>query len=247
MDPSHLESDPTGQESQLAGLDFNSASRDYFSTGQEFDFPYQELDLDSLNEDFYSQYIPNAMTDTSVDTYESHLTSEPGNMTEADQRELKSELTKLEAEIITLRQALVAKERRCGELKRKLGLTALGGLRQNLSKSWHDVQVSNAYVKQKTSAALSTMGSAICRKFGDMKKSATFRSFEGLMGTIKSRVAGGRELGSDCLPSSARSGDDPLTMLGSGDDLLQVPGSGNDDPQTVPESGDDMLPFLQPE
>ncbi|KAL2781481.1 tumor protein D55 isoform 2, partial [Daubentonia madagascariensis] len=122
--------------------------------------------------------MPDAMTETSVGTFESHPNSEPKYLTEAEQMELKTELTKLEVEIVTLRQELAAKERRCGELKRKLGLTALVGLRQNLSKSWHDVQVSNAYVKQKTSAALSTMGSAICRKFGDMKKSATFRSFE---------------------------------------------------------------------
>uniref|UniRef100_A0A8C8YHX5 TPD52 like 3 n=1 Tax=Prolemur simus TaxID=1328070 RepID=A0A8C8YHX5_PROSS len=122
--------------------------------------------------------MPDAMTKTSVGAYESHPTSEPVALTEAEQMELKSELTKLEAEIVTLRQTLAAKERRCGELKRKLGLTTLVGLRQNLSKSWHDVPVSNAYVKQKTSVALSTVGSAICRKFGDMKKSATFRSFE---------------------------------------------------------------------
>uniref|UniRef100_A0A8C5XFU1 TPD52 like 3 n=1 Tax=Microcebus murinus TaxID=30608 RepID=A0A8C5XFU1_MICMU len=122
--------------------------------------------------------MPDPMTKTSVGTYESHPTSEPMALTEAEQLELKSELAKLEAEIVTLRQALAAKERRCGELKRKLGLTTMDGLRQNLSKSWHDVQVSNTYVKQKTSVALSSMSSAICRKFGDMKKSATFRSFE---------------------------------------------------------------------
>jgi len=53
-------------------------------------------------------------------------------------------LSKVEEEIGTLRQVLAAKERHCGELKRKLGLTPLDGLKQNLSKSWHDVQVSNA-------------------------------------------------------------------------------------------------------
>lgn len=52
--------------------------------------------------------------------------------------------SKVEEEIGTLRQVLAAKERHCGELKRKLGLTPLDGLKQNLSKSWHDVQVSNA-------------------------------------------------------------------------------------------------------
>nr|XP_020760241.1 tumor protein D55 isoform X1 [Odocoileus virginianus texanus] len=188
MDPSCLESHPT-LESDPEGLDFNSAGQYCFSSGHEFDCLYQELDLDSLNEDL-SQSMPDALTETSAGPYESHSTAKPEDLTEAEQKELKSELAELEAEIVTLRQALAARERRCVELKRKLGLTALVGLKQNLSKSWHDVQVSNAYMKQKTSAALSTMSSAICRKLGDMKKSVTFRPFEGLMGTIKSRVAG---------------------------------------------------------
>uniref|UniRef100_G1TUJ7 TPD52 like 3 n=1 Tax=Oryctolagus cuniculus TaxID=9986 RepID=G1TUJ7_RABIT len=129
--------------------------------------------------------MSSAMTKTSLGAYESRTTSEPEHLTEAEQMELKSELTKLEEEIVTLRQVLAAKEKRCGELKRRLGCTALVGLKQNLSKSWHDIQVSNTYMKQKTSAALSTVGSAICRRLGDVKKSATFRSLEGLMGTIK--------------------------------------------------------------
>lgn len=53
-------------------------------------------------------------------------------------------LLQVEEEIVTLRQVLAAKERHCAELKRKLGLSALEGLKQNLSRSWHDVQVSNA-------------------------------------------------------------------------------------------------------
>ena len=69
-------------------------------------------------------------------------------------------------------------------------------------------------------------------------------SFEGLMGTIKSRVAGSRELGRDCLPSSAGSGDDPLPVSGSRDDPLPVSGSGND---PVLASRDDLLTFLEPE
>ncbi|XP_038428845.1 tumor protein D54 isoform X15 [Canis lupus familiaris] len=202
---------------------------------------------------------------------------------------------KVEEEIVTLRQVLAAKERHCAELKRKLGLSALEGLKQNLSRSWHDVQVSNAYMRtseklgewnekvtqsdlykktqetlsqagQKTSAALSTVGSAISRKLGDMRarpfshsfrvgfwwtsrwrgecqsvpvltpasfsastmlasssssirhsismpamrNSATFKSFEDRVGTIKSKVVGGRENGSDNLPSPTGSGDKPL-------------------------------------
>ncbi|KAG2461752.1 TPD53 protein, partial [Polypterus senegalus] len=83
----------------------------------------------------------------------------------------------VEDEIITLRQVLAAKERHASEIKRKLGLTPLNELKQNLTKSWQDVQTSSAYKKtqetlaqagQKTSAALNTVGSAISRKFGDM-------------------------------------------------------------------------------
>ncbi|XP_066221788.1 tumor protein D55 [Saccopteryx leptura] len=183
-----------------------------------------------------------AMTETSKGTCQLHLTTEPEDLTEAELKELNSKLTTLEAEIVTLRHALAAKEKRSMELKRKLGLTALVGLKQNLSKSWHDVQVSNAYMKQKTSAALSTMGSAICKKLGDIKKSATFRSFGGLVGTIKSRVAGGSELDHDCLPSSARSRDDPALVSGSENDPFL--GSGDD---SVTQTGDDQLLFLEQE
>ncbi|XP_011825275.1 PREDICTED: tumor protein D55 [Mandrillus leucophaeus] len=179
MDLSRLKSDSTHQKSEPAGLGFDSAGQDYFSAAQEFDSFYQELNLDSLNEDLLFQFMPHARTETSVGTYESHSTSELEDLTEPEQRELKAKLTKLEAEIVTLRHVLAAKDRRCGKLKRKLGFTALVGLRQNLSKSWLDVQVSNTYVEQKTSAALSTMGTALCRKLGGIKKSATFRSFEG--------------------------------------------------------------------
>lgn len=52
----------------------------------------------------------------------------------------------VEEEINTLRQVLSAKERHAAELKRKLGLSPLNELRQNLTKSWQDVQTSNAYV-----------------------------------------------------------------------------------------------------
>ncbi|NP_001393290.1 tumor protein D54 isoform s [Mus musculus] len=77
------------------------------------------------------------------------------------------------------------------------------------------------------------MGSAISRKLGDMRahplsqsfssysirhsismpvmrNSATFKSFEDRVGTIKSKVVGGRENGSDNLPPSPGSGDQTL-------------------------------------
>ncbi|XP_051003079.1 tumor protein D55 [Acomys russatus] len=225
MDLSHLESSLTGQNSEPAGLGCSSTNPNCFSTNQGPDSLYQELDLDSLDEDL-SLSIVEATTETPASTHESHAASEP-ELTEAEQMELKTELTKLEEEISTLRDVLATKEKRCSELRRKLGCAALVGLRHNLSKSWHEVQASNTYMRQKTSTALSLVGSAICRKLEDMKKSSTFRSLEGLMGTVKSRVAGGRELGSGLLSSPA-SGNDPQSLPGSGF-------------ETVPELGDQLL------
>ncbi|XP_044310900.1 tumor protein D54 isoform X5 [Varanus komodoensis] len=181
----------------------------------------QDINLNSPNKGLLSD----TMTDVPVDNASAAASAPPprtsayNGLTEAEEEELRSELAKVEDEIGTLRQVLAAKERHCGELKRKLGLTPLDGLKQNLSKSWHDVQVSNAYKKtqetlsqagQKTSAALSNVGSVISRKLGDMRNSATFKSFEDRVGTIKSKVVGGRDNGTGELHSPSASGDKPL-------------------------------------
>lgn len=50
----------------------------------------------------------------------------------------------MEDEIQTLSQVLAAKEKHVAELKKKLGLTPLHELKENLSKSWLDVQSSVA-------------------------------------------------------------------------------------------------------
>ncbi|NWS45096.1 TPD54 protein, partial [Probosciger aterrimus] len=207
-----------------------------------------DINLNSPNKGLLSD----TMTDVPVDSGASARAAAPEGLTLAEEEELRSELAKVEEEIGTLRQVLAAKERHCGELKRKLGLTPLDGLKQNLSKSWHDVQVSNAYVKtseklgewndkvtqsdfykktqetlsqagQKTSAALSNVGSVISRKLGDMssysirhsismpamRNSATFKSFEDRVGTIKSRMVGSRENSTDGLHSPSGAGDKP--------------------------------------
>uniref|UniRef100_A0A8C7EUJ7 TPD52 like 2 n=1 Tax=Neovison vison TaxID=452646 RepID=A0A8C7EUJ7_NEOVI len=209
----------------------------------------QDINLNSPNKGL----LADSMTDVPVDTAVAAQTPAVEGLTEAEEEELRAELAKVEEEIVTLRQVLAAKERHCAELKRKLGLSALEGLKQNLSRSWHDVQVSNAYVQtseklgewnekvtqsdlykktqetlsqagQKTSAALSTVGSAISRKLGDMssssirhsismpamRNSATFKSFEERVGNIKSKVVGGRENGTENLPSPTGSGSKPL-------------------------------------
>nr|XP_046190692.1 tumor protein D54-like isoform X14 [Oncorhynchus gorbuscha] len=148
----------------------------------------------------------------------------PPGLTEEEAEELYSDLAKVEEEINTLRQVLLAKEKHSAELKRKLGLSPLNELKQNLTKGWQDVQTSNAYVRtteklgewnekvtgselykktsetlsvagQKTTAAFSTMGTVLSRKLGDMRNSPTFKSFEDKVGNIKYMVVGPRRNG----------------------------------------------------
>ncbi|XP_027867399.1 tpd52 like 2b isoform X6 [Xiphophorus couchianus] len=126
----------------------------------------------------------------------------PPGLTEEEAEELHLELTKVEEEINTLRQVLSAKERHASELKRKLGLSPLNELKQNITKSWQDVQTSQAYLSasatlddiahseaykktqetlseagSKTSAALNTLGTAISRRLGDMRALPFSNSF----------------------------------------------------------------------
>ncbi|XP_036959162.1 tpd52 like 2b isoform X8 [Acanthopagrus latus] len=110
----------------------------------------------------------------------------PPGLTEEEAEELRTELTKVEEEINTLRQVLSAKERHAAELKRKLGLSPLNELSQKINKSWQEVQTSNAYKKtqetlsqagQKTSAALNTVGTVISRRLGDMRALPFSNSF----------------------------------------------------------------------
>ncbi|XP_029690333.1 tpd52 like 2b isoform X13 [Takifugu rubripes] len=118
---------------------------------------------------------------------------------EEEAEELRCELSKVEEEINTLRQVLSAKERHASELKRKLGLSPLNELKQNLSKGWQEVQTSNVYKKtqetfsqagQKTSAAISTVSDVVTRKLGDMRSSAAFKTFEDKMENLKHKVVG---------------------------------------------------------
>lgn len=48
----------------------------------------------------------------------------------------------MEDEIQTLRQVLLAKEKYAADIRRQLGMSPLGNVKQNLSKGWQDVQTS---------------------------------------------------------------------------------------------------------
>ncbi|NWU18517.1 TPD53 protein, partial [Cephalopterus ornatus] len=150
-------------------------------------------------------------------------------ISEEEKEELKIELAKLEDEISTLRQVLVAKEKHLVEIKQKLGISLMNELKQNFSKSWHDMQTTSAYKKthetlshagQKATAAISNVGTAISKKFGDMRyrhllllcysirhsismpamrNSPTFKSFEEKVETtvtsLKTKVGGTNHTG----------------------------------------------------
>ncbi|KAM4042513.1 tumor protein D53 isoform 3-T3 [Anomaloglossus baeobatrachus] len=126
-------------------------------------------------------------------------------ISEEEKEELKNELVKLEDEIVTLRQVLAAKEKHLAEIKHKLGVSMMNELKQNFSRSWHDVQTHSAlnsrYKKTqetlsqaglKASAAITNVGSAIGKKLGDMRNSPTFKSFEerveNTVTTLKAKV-----------------------------------------------------------
>lgn len=51
-------------------------------------------------------------------------------------------LAKIEDEMHTLRQVLLAKEKNAADIRRQLGLSPLGNIKQNLSKGWQEVQTS---------------------------------------------------------------------------------------------------------
>ncbi|NXD21926.1 TPD53 protein, partial [Spelaeornis formosus] len=161
-------------------------------------------------------------------------------ISEEEKEELKIELAKLEDEISTLRQVLAAKEKHLVEIKQKLGISLMNELKQNFSKSWHDMQTTSAYKKthetlshagQKATAAISNVGTAISKKFGDMRychplllhysirhsismpamrNSPTFKSFEEKVETtvtsLKTKVGGTNHTGGsfeDVLSSTA--------------------------------------------
>ncbi|XP_061909399.1 tumor protein D54-like [Entelurus aequoreus] len=118
----------------------------------------------------------------------------PTDLTEEDIDNLRFELAKMEEEIQTLRQLVLAKEKYAADIRRQLGLGPLSSLKQNLSKGWQEVQTSspyltasatmddisnsNVYVRTKeglshagivTSSALSNLGVVITRRLAEMR------------------------------------------------------------------------------
>ncbi|TKS88246.1 Tumor protein D52 [Collichthys lucidus] len=92
------------------------------------------------------------------------------SLSEEERQELQEELFKV----------LAAKEKQLADIKRKLGITPLNELKQNITKTWQEVTTSTAYRRTsetlsqaglKATAAFSNVGSAISKKLEDTKMS----------------------------------------------------------------------------
>ncbi|XP_076611309.1 tumor protein D52 isoform X1 [Chaetodon auriga] len=133
-------------------------------------------------------------------------------LTEEERQELQEELVKVEDEIQTLSQVLAAKEKQLADIKRKLGITPLNELKQNITKTWQEVTTSNAYRRTsetlsqaslKATAAFSNVGSAISRKLDDvsmrslqhsasmpvMRNAPTFKTFGEKVDSLKTKMS----------------------------------------------------------
>uniref|UniRef100_A0A665UI85 Tumor protein D52 n=1 Tax=Echeneis naucrates TaxID=173247 RepID=A0A665UI85_ECHNA len=124
--------------------------------------------------------------------------SAPPTLTEEERHELQEELVKVEDEIRTLTQVLAAKEKQLADIKRKLGISPLNELKQNITKTWQEVTTSTAYRRTsetlshaslKATAAFSNVGSAISRKLEDVRNAPTFKSFEEKVETLKTKIS----------------------------------------------------------
>ncbi|XP_029022785.1 tumor protein D52 isoform X2 [Betta splendens] len=157
------------------------------------------------------QQHPDSVPEVGEDAMMSEGASPPPALTEEERQGLQEELVKVEDEIQTLSQVLAAKEKQVAEIKRKLGITPLNELKQNITKTWQEVTTSTAYRRtsetfsmagMKATAALSTMGTAISRKLEDvsmrslqhsasmpvMRNAPTFKSFEEKVETLKTKM-----------------------------------------------------------
>ncbi|XP_078665332.1 tumor protein D52-like isoform X11 [Branchiostoma floridae x Branchiostoma belcheri] len=116
---------------------------------------------------------------------------------EQEKEEIRAELLKTEEEIKTLKQVLASKERAAADLKRRLGITPLKEFKDEASKTWKNVQSSQAYKKtsetlsvagQKTAQASAAAWQSMSRKLGEMKNSQSFKSFEEKVGSTVSNL-----------------------------------------------------------
>ena len=138
---------------------------------------------------------------------------------EARKEEIRQQMTKLEEEMTSLRNALERKEKQYADLKRELGITRWSQLREGIGsqinyiqntevmkktsetiKGWNEKIVhSEAYNKtcrtlsgasEATTNALKSAGAVTAKKIGEIRDSDTFKTIENKVSSATSSIKG---------------------------------------------------------
>ncbi|CAI9719556.1 Hypothetical predicted protein [Octopus vulgaris] len=193
--------------------------------------PPSSLSLDNKQTDgdnYYDPLSPPAYDTVTSRDPETPVYQDPVDK-ERQEKEWQEELSKIDGEILTLRQVLTAKVRRATELKRKLGITPLQEFKQDIQSGFQQLRDSGTYQKtsaamktasEKTTSAISVLGASVSKKFDEMRNSQTFKTVEerveNAYTNVKSRVKGSKSNQSlnesfqaSSEPSTPRSEDNP--------------------------------------
>ncbi|KAK7862245.1 hypothetical protein R5R35_008123 [Gryllus longicercus] len=139
---------------------------------------------------------------------------------ERQRQEWQQELAKIEEEIRTMREVLANKQKKAGDLKRKLGYTVWKEFQDDMSQGIRNVRESNVYQKtesivkttaEKTTSILGGLGSSVSSKLGQLKNSESFRSFEERVGSayenVKTKVVTSRSNSTQSFDDALREAD----------------------------------------
>ncbi|KAE9551977.1 hypothetical protein FO519_004801 [Halicephalobus sp. NKZ332] len=123
-------------------------------------------------------------------------------LSEAEKEVIREELKKTEDEIATLRQVLAARQKHVAMLKRKLGISPLTEITEELNQGLKTVKESQAY--QKTSEVVSGTADTVATKLGDIRNSSLFKSFESKLGSAFTTAKMAASTSIDHLSGAAR-------------------------------------------
>ena len=123
-------------------------------------------------------------------------------LSEAEKELLREELQKTEDEITTLKQVLTARQKHAAELKRKLGLSPLVELTNDINKGLKTVTDSEAF--HKTQEVAGVAADTVKEKWNGMRNSSLFKSFESKLGTAYQSAKMAASTSIDHLAGAAR-------------------------------------------
>ncbi|KAI1701135.1 tumor protein d52 family domain-containing protein [Ditylenchus destructor] len=124
------------------------------------------------------------------------------DISDAEKELIREELKKTENEIATLRQLLAARQKHVATLKRKLGISPLTEITEEVSHGLRTVKETPAY--QKTSEVVTGTAESVANKWADMRNSSLFKSFESKLGSAYSNAKMAASTSIDHLAGATR-------------------------------------------